>query len=148
MPTLKNVEELEAWKKARELAKAIYTLTALGPLARDFVLRDQLRAAAVSAVSNIAEGFERGGDKEFRQFLAQAKGSTGEIVAQMCVALDAGYIDQNTHDRVKRLATETSRLLGGLIRYLTTSGMHGSKFGESELATSRNSMVNKPRSRR
>ena len=84
----------------------------------DFELRDQLRGAALSIVANIAEGFERRGDREFRRFLAIAKGSAGEIRAQMYVALDAGLVTREEFERVLALATETSRVIGGFMRYL------------------------------
>jgi four helix bundle protein len=74
-----HFEDIEAWKKARELTKIIYEVTSQGQLATDFALKDQLRRASISIMANIAEGFEREGNKEFRQFLATAKGSVGEI---------------------------------------------------------------------
>jgi len=83
MSKIEKFEDIEAWKRARELTKTIYELTDKGLLARDFGLRDQLRRSAISIMANIAEGFERGGDKEFRQFLAIAKGSVGELKAQL-----------------------------------------------------------------
>jgi len=82
MAKIEKFEDIEAWKKAREVAKEIYAISNEGLFARDFGLRDQIRRAAVSVMSNIAEGFERGGDVEFRRFLAIAKGSAGEVKAQ------------------------------------------------------------------
>ena len=79
-------------------------------------------------MSNIAEGFERSGDKEFRQFLSLAKGSAGEVKAQLYVALDARFLSQEQFDQLYSLATETGRLIGGFMRYLTDSGYKGSKF--------------------
>jgi four helix bundle protein len=116
---IERFEDIDAWKKARELAKAIYVLSAEGTFSRDFGLRDQIRRAAVSVMSNIAEEFERGGDVEFCRFLAIAKGSAGEVKAQLYVALDAGLIDQAQFDELYRLATETGNLIGGFMRYLT-----------------------------
>ncbi|HWC66408.1 MAG TPA: four helix bundle protein [Thermoanaerobaculia bacterium] len=118
MPTIERFEEVKAWKKGRELASSIYRVTASGMVAKDFELRDQLRRAALSVVSNIAEGFERRGDREFRRFLSIAKGSAGEIRAQMYVALDAGLVAEADFQEVLALATETSRVIGGLMRYL------------------------------
>ena len=83
MANIERFEDLEAWKKARETTKAIYAATSGGKFSRDFSLRDQIRSSAVSVMSNISEGFERGGDKEFRQFLAIAKGSAGEVKSQL-----------------------------------------------------------------
>ena len=77
MAKIEKFEDIEAWKKARELAREIYAISNEGLFARDFGLRDQIRRAAVSVMSNIAEGFERGGDVEFRRFLSIAKGSAG-----------------------------------------------------------------------
>jgi len=118
MARIERFEDIDAWKKARELAKAIYALSAEGAFSRDFGLRDQIRRAAVSVMSNIAEGFERGGDIEFRRFLAIVKGSASEVKAQLYVALDAGLIDQAQFDEIYRLATETGNLIGGFMRYL------------------------------
>ena len=96
MGKIERFEDIDAWKKARELTKIIYEVTAQGKLATDFSLRDQLRRAAVSIMANIAEGFEREGNKEFRQFLATAKGSAGEVKALLYVALDAGLTSIRT----------------------------------------------------
>lgn len=79
-------------------------------------------------MSNIAEGFERSGDKEFRQFLALAKGSIGEVKAQLYVTLDARFLSQEQFDQLYSLAAETGRLIGGFMRYLTESDYKGSKF--------------------
>jgi hypothetical protein len=78
-----------------------------------------------------AEGFERGGDKEFRQFLAQAKGSTGEVKIHLYVALDVGYLSQPKFDELYRLAAEGGRLVGGFMRYLSRSSLRGSKYRKS-----------------
>jgi len=128
MARIEQFEDIDAWKKARELAQAIYEVTSVAEFARDFGLRDQIRRAAVSVMSNIAEGFERSGDKEFRQFLSLAKGSAGEVKAQLYVALDARFLSQEQFDQLYSLATETGRLIGGFMRYLTDSGYKGSKF--------------------
>ncbi len=86
-------EDLLVWQRARELTRVIYELTQGGAFARDFGLRDQIRRAAVSVMSNIAEGFERGSDTEFGHFLSIAKGSCGEVRCQLYVASDQGYVD-------------------------------------------------------
>ena len=83
MAKIKRFEDIESWKKSRELAKSVYRITLNQRFARDFGLRDQIRRASVSILSNIAEGFERDGDKEFIQFLSLAKGSCGEVRAQL-----------------------------------------------------------------
>ena len=84
--TIKRFEQIEAWRKTRQLTASIYKVTSAGAFARDYGLRDQIRRAAVSSMSNIAEGFERDGNKEFIQFLSVAKGSTGEVRSQLYVA--------------------------------------------------------------
>ena len=80
-------------------------------------------------LSNIAEGFERDGKREFIQFLSVAKGSAGEVKAQLYVAMDQNYLTQLEFDEVAALVNETGRMIGGLIGYLKQSGIKGSKFG-------------------
>jgi four helix bundle protein len=128
MATISKFEDVEAWQLAREMTKAIYAISNDGAFARDFGLRDQIRRASVSIMSNIAEGFERGGDKEFLQFVSLAKGSSGEVRAQLYVALDAGYIDQQTFSRLSDMAKQINRMLAGLMKYLRSSELKGSKY--------------------
>jgi four helix bundle protein len=128
MAKICRFEDIEAWKKARELTKKIYEITTQGNLARDYTLKDQLRRAAISIMANIAEGFEREGNKEFKQFLAMAKGSVGEVKAQLYVALDASLIDSVSFTSVMALADETARLIAGFLKYLKSSDHKGSKF--------------------
>ncbi len=128
MAKIDRFEDIEAWKKARDLTKEIYRVTSVGEFSRDFGLRDQIRRASVSIMSNIAEGFERGGDREFRQFLAVAKGSAGEVKSELYVALDVGFIRENQFDALYEMAGETGRLTGGFMRYLGGSTYRGSKF--------------------
>lgn len=122
MAKIERFEDIEAWQKARELVRKVYAVSNEGAFARDFGLRDQMQRAAVSIMSNIAEGFERGGDVEFRRFLSIAKGSAGEVKAQLYAALDAGLIDRACFNDLYRLATETGKLIGGFMRYLRASG--------------------------
>jgi len=128
MATLKRFEDIDAWQKARVLTKAVYQVTSSGEFARDYGLRDQIRRAAVSIMSNIAEGFERGGDKEFQQFLSMAKGSCGEIRAQLYAAVDQAYISEVQFQDLVEKVTAISRLLAGLMKYLQTSTLRGNKF--------------------
>jgi len=107
-------EDLIAWQKARQLAAEIYRISAQGDFSRDFGLRDQIRRAAVSTMSNIAEGFDRGSRGEFHQFLVIAKASCAEVRSQLYVAQDVGYIDQEIFDTVSSCASELSRIIGGL----------------------------------
>ena len=128
MATIKRFEVIEGWKKPRELTREVYRHSKTGAFSRDFGLRDQMRRAAVSVMSNMAEGFERGGTKEFLQFLAIAKGSVGELEAQIYVALDQAYINDDEFVLLQRLAGSTKRLIGGLINYLRKSGLKGVKY--------------------
>ena len=128
MATLKRFEDIEAWKKARELTRDVYRCSKVGPFARDFGLRDQVRRAAVSVMSNIAEGFERGGTAEFVQFLAVSKGSAGEVESQLYVALDQEYISEEQFRSLKQTAVSTKRLIAGLMSYLRRSGIRGAKY--------------------
>ncbi|MBP3954565.1 four helix bundle protein [Gemmata sp. G18] len=122
MAKIERFEDIDAWKRARVLTSRVYATTNAGAFARDFGLRDQIRRACVSIMSNIAEGFERGaGDKEFARFLSIAKGSAGEVRAQLYVALDVGYLTQSEFEEHTQLATEISRLLSRFMQYLTTT---------------------------
>jgi four helix bundle protein len=126
--TFQSFEEIEAWQKARELTRRIYEVSELGTFARDFGLRDQMRRASVSILSNIAEGFERSGTGEFIQFLSAAKGSAGEVRAQLYVALDRKYVDPERFKELSELAVQVSRMISGLMTYLKQSGIRGTKY--------------------
>src|SRR5882762_9640781 len=128
MARINKFEEIESWKKARSLTKEIYKRTSSGKFTRDFGLTDQIRRASVSILSNIAEGFERSGDKEFLQFLAIAKGSCGEVRAQLYVALDQEYFSLDEFEGLSKAAIEVSQLIAGLIKYLKGSDLRGSKY--------------------
>lgn len=131
MATFRSFEEIDAWKKARELTRLVYDVTAKGPFARDFALRDQIRRASVSAMSNVAEGHGRRGTREFQQFLSMALGSVNEVCSQLYVALDQGYIDEHAFRAATDLAQESASLIGGLARYLRKSELKGSKFASA-----------------
>lgn len=111
---IERFEDLIAWQKARQLAAEIYRISAQSDFSRDFSLRDQIRRAAVSAMSNIAEGFDRGSRSEFHQFLVIAKASCAEVRSQLYVAQDVGYIDQKTFEIVSDSTNELLRIIGGL----------------------------------
>ena len=111
---VQRFEDLIAWQMARVLAAEVYRVTETGRIARDFGLKDQMRRAAVSIMSNIAEGFERGRMSEFHQFLSVAKGSCAELRSQLYLALDAGLVDRPAFDRLFALTTEVGRIIGGL----------------------------------
>lgn len=111
-------EELNVYQRARELTNRIYELTRDGAFARDFGLVDQIRRASVSIMSNIAEGFERGTNAEFVQFLYIAKGSSGEVRAQLLVAFDQKYISQADYEDLTDRCRRISGMLSNLINYL------------------------------
>jgi len=125
---IERFEDVEAWQAGRELTRGIYRATRFKQFAKDFALVDQIRRAAVSITSNIAEGFERGGDKEFVHALTLAKGSCGELRSQLYVALDEEYITKTQFDELAGQALAASRLLGGFIKYLQSSTLRGTKF--------------------
>ncbi|MBP7962887.1 MAG: four helix bundle protein [Caldilineaceae bacterium] len=112
--TIEKFEDLIAWQKARVLCKDIYRITQKGPMANDYGLSRQIQRAAVSIMSNIAEGFERGGRGEFHQFLSIAKASCAEVRSQLYVALDVGYISQQEFTQLMKQAEEVGRIVGGL----------------------------------
>ena len=128
MGSFDRFEDIESWQKGRELVRMVYEVSTRGEFSKDFGLRDQIHRAGVSVVSNIAEGFERGGDREFIQFLSIAKGSAGELKAQSYVAFDQGYLTRAEFDKIGILADETRHLITGLIGYLRQSDHKGPKF--------------------
>lgn len=128
MGKFERFEDIVAWQKSRDLARLIYGDTNQGTFSKDYGLKDQIRRAVVSISSNIAEGFERNGNKEFVQFLSQAKGSCGEVRSQLYVALDQQYISSDTFEDRYQRSIEISRLLSGLIRSLNASSLKGRKY--------------------
>jgi len=128
MGTFKKFEEIECWKRARELTRHIYRISNKAAFARDFGLKDQIRRASVSVMSNIAEGYDRSGTGEFVQFLATAKGSAAEVRCQLYVAADQGYIDEADVVELNALAAEIGSMVGGLMKYLRGSGYKGTKY--------------------
>lgn len=115
---IERFEDIQAWQKARELARSIYQITNEGDFAKDFTLKDQIRRASISVMSNIAEGFARQTNKEFSQFLYVAKGSTAEVQSQLHIAQDLNYISGEEFDGIYALAGETAKLITGFIKYL------------------------------
>jgi four helix bundle protein len=118
MAGLKSFEEIIAWQKSRELCNEIYKVTSEGTFSTDFRLADQVRRAAISVMSNIAEGFDRRGDKEFVRFLNISKGSLSEVKSHLYIAFDLKYINADMKDRLFERITEVGKLLSGLIGYL------------------------------
>ena len=128
MATFKKFEDITAWQQARELTREIYTVTSQGTFSKDFGLKDQIRRASVSIMSNIAEGFERSGTAEFSQFLATAKGSAGEVRSQLYVAFDQNYLSKEGFEALASSVTQISSMISGLMSYLRRSGVKGTKF--------------------
>ena len=118
MAKIKRFEDIEAWQAARELVSAVYRVSGRGKFEKDFGLRDQIRRAAVSVMSNIAEGFERCSDKEFSRFLYIAKGSAGEVRSHLFVALDLQYVTSDEFHDLRTRAEEVAKALSGFISYL------------------------------
>ncbi|HEY2412063.1 MAG TPA: four helix bundle protein [Pirellulaceae bacterium] len=128
MAKIERFEDIEAWQRARQLTKRVYEASNDGGFARDFGLKDQIRRASVSIMSNIAEGFERGGDQEFIHFLSIAKASCGETRCQLYVALDQNYLTRDEFGEFYQETESISRMIAGFISYLQTSPMRGSKY--------------------
>jgi len=128
MNRIERFEDIMSWQKARELTREIYKCTRTGEFARDYGLKDQIQRASVSTMANVAEGFERGGDKEFIQFLSTSKGSCGEVRSHLYVTLDQGYLTQPGFDHLYGQASEVSRLLSGFMTYLRESTLRGPKY--------------------
>lgn len=118
MATVQQFEDLRVWQDARELSKSVYAASKQRAFYRDIRLREQVRRAAVSVMSNIAEGFERGSRKEFVQFLNVAKGSNGEVRSQLYVAQDQEYLSAKEFATLREYATLLSRRIASFIRYL------------------------------
>ena len=128
MASFKKWKTLQHGKSPCELTNRIYRITGLGLFSKDFGLKDQIRRASVSIMSNIAEGFERSGTAEFMHFLATAKGSAGEVRSQLYVALDQDYITTTDFEYLHDGVTQISRMIGGLMSYLRRSGIKGTKY--------------------
>ena len=125
---IERFEDIAAWKKARVLVKRVYSITKNEKFSKDFALVNQIRRAAISVLSNISEGFERGSNTEFLQFLYIAKASCGEVRCQLTVALDQGYINDGEFEEMRDLTRKVSGTIGNFINYLRTSKMKGPKF--------------------
>ena len=129
---MKTFEDLQVWKEARRLTQEIYRLTRAATFSKDFSLTSQMQRAAISMMSNIAEGYERGGNQEFSQFLYIAKGSCGELRAQVYLAFDQGYVTQPQADELNNSLKRLSSMISNFISYLRESGMKGEKFKSSK----------------
>ncbi len=128
MATIKRFEDIEAWQKARVLAKEVFIISVETDLHKDYRFKDQINAAAGSIMDNIAEGFERGGRLELINFITIAKGSAAEVKSQLYRLLDRNYINQEKFDEVYRLTDDIGYMLGGWINYLNKSEIKGTKY--------------------
>ena len=128
MATITRFEDLEIWQEARRLAKEIHFISLETELKTDFRFRDQIKAASGSVMDNIAEGFERNGNLEFRQFLSIAKGSAGEIRSQLYRAFDFNYINEEKFTILRIDYENLSGKINNFISYLNKKDFKGTKF--------------------
>jgi four helix bundle protein len=128
MPTIREFEQIDAWARSRLLVKQIYEITGAKPFCADYSLKDQIKRAAVSIMSNIAEGFERDNNKEFIYFLSISKGSCGEVRSLIYVALDQNYIDIKLFEELSKSLRELAKLINGLIKYLKGTDIRGLRY--------------------
>jgi len=132
MSDIHKIEDLRVWQNARVLCKTIYTLTHKEGFEKDFRFVQQIRAAAGSIMDNIAEGYGRGGNKEFIQFLSIAKGSTQEVLSQLYRAYDVQHITEQEFIETKQLLNTISVMLHNLIERLKQSDIKGSKYNKEQ----------------
>jgi four helix bundle protein len=128
MAKITSFEELDVWKKARELENRIFQFTFDSPFSRDFGLRDQVNRSTGSVMDNIAEGFGRGSKKEFIHFLIYAQGSCSEVKSQLYRTLDRKYISQPTFESLYDVADHTARMIAKLITHLKKSEFDGLRY--------------------
>lgn len=128
MATINRFEDLEIWKEARRLAKEIHIISNETELKNDYRFKDQIKASSGSVMDNIAEGFERDGNIEFRQFLSIAKGSAGETRSQLFRAFDFAYIEESKFELLKKDYENLSGKIKNFITYLNKKDFKGNKF--------------------
>ena len=133
MPKISTFEDLDIWKNARELCKLVYAITSAEPFNKDYRFRDQIRASSGSIMDNIAEGFEREGNKEFLQFLSIAKGSCGETRSQSYRAYDFRYITEDVLNDLIEKTTNLSKQISNFMTYLRKSDYKGTKYKNTAL---------------
>lgn len=128
MATIEKFEDLEIWQLAREICKDVWHIIKNTPLQKDYKLREQINGASGSVMDNIAEGFERDGNREFINFLSIAKASCGETRSQLYRCLDRNYIDEETFKIISEKASLNSRKIKSFMIYLKNSDRKGSKY--------------------
>jgi four helix bundle protein len=128
MATITRFEDLEIWRMAREICKVVYKFTMLDLFSKDFSLKDQVLRSSGSIMDNIAEGFERDGRKEFRQYLSIAKASCGETRSQLYRAFDQKYISKQQFDLLYDMLVTESKKIGAFVNYLQQSEFKGTKY--------------------
>lgn len=130
MATIQKFEDLEIWKLARILCDDINKVALNTDLRKDFKTYHQIDGSSGSVMENIAEGFERNGNKEFIQFLSIAKASCGETRSQLYRVFDRHYVTEGEFEKMKEQALNLSRMIGAFMSYLLKSDFKGSKFKE------------------
>ncbi|MAW94180.1 MULTISPECIES: four helix bundle protein [unclassified Leeuwenhoekiella] len=128
MATVKRFEDLQIWQEARILAKEVVHIVQTTGLKDNYKLKDQIVGSSGSIMDNIAEGFERNGNLEFRQFLSIAKASAGETRSQLYRVFDWGYIDERQLNTLIDKSEALSKQISGFIAYLNKSDLKGTKF--------------------
>ena len=115
-----SFEDIKAWQDAGILVREVYAVTATGAWSRDYGLRDQIRRTAVSVMNNIAEGFARGSQAEFRRFLDFSRGSCAEVQSLLYVALDIGYLELSDFQRLRLMTTAPAAKIAGLAQAISS----------------------------
>ena len=128
MATIKRFEDLEIWQLARKLSQKIILISKNTDLKKDFRFKDQIKASSGSVMDNIAEGFERDGNLEFRQFLSIAKGSAGETRSQSYRLFDSEYISEKQLEDLVNECELLSKKIANFISYLNKKDFKGNKF--------------------
>lgn len=131
MSKIKQFEDLPVWQKARLITRKVYEVTENTKTFKNFSLKDQCRRSSGSIMANIAEGFDRDGNKEFIQFLSLAKASAAELRSHLYIAVDQGYLAEDVFESLKGQAEEIARMLSGFIAYLRNSELKGRKYKDS-----------------